>query len=292
MDYRGLVQNLDTLAELSNPVKPGDFRDGQGLLHCGKCGALMEHVTKLENIKVSPAFYNDLDEEHKRRVDDMKNWLAGRVHRIPCRCKEAERKAYEKEQRKQYIKDNMRYCFGKTPTLFDYVFELDDSKDTKASQTSRRYADGFKKYADIGWGLIFTGEVGYGKTFYACAVANKLLQDGFKIKFTNVTDIVGQASQFFLPISTVVDNLCENDLIILDDLGAEEMSDKMQAKTYQIINAFYERKKPVIITTNIKADTLRSPPTDETRRIYSRLLERATLCEVQSEKGDRRQSSS
>ena len=289
MDYKGLVQGLDTLADLSNPVKPGDFRDGQGILHCGKCGAFMECVTKSENIKVSEAFYEGLDEGHRQRVDDMRNWLAGRRHRIPCRCREDERRAYEKAQRKQYIKDNMNYCFGKTPALFNCVFDLDDSKDAKASKTSRRYADGFKKAADMGWGLIFTGDVGHGKTFYACAVANKLLLDGFKVKYTNINDIVGQASQFFLPISTVVDNLCENDLIILDDFGAEDPSDKMNAKTYQIINSLYERKKPVLITTNIKADTLRNAPTEETRRIYSRILERSTICEVRSEKGDRRQ---
>jgi len=288
MDYRGLVQNLDTLAELSNPIKPGDFRDGQGVLHCGKCGAAMEYIQSKDKIKVSQSFYDELDEEHKRRVDEMRNWLAGRKHRIPCRCKEEERRAYEKAQRKQYIKDNMNYCFGKTPTLFNYVFELDDSPNEKTSRTSRQYASGFKKYADIGWGLIYVGEVGHGKTFYACAVANKLLQDGYKVKFTNINDIVGQANQFFLPISTMVDSLCENDLIILDDFGAEESTDKMQAKTYQIINALYERKKPVIITTNIKSDVLKNPPTTEAQRIYSRLLERATLLTVTSPKGDRR----
>lgn len=291
MDCKGLVNNLDRLAEMSNPQKPGDWRDGQGILHCGKCGASMEYIQKRENIKVSPAFLESRTPEQRERVESMMNWLAGRKHRIACRCKEEERRAYEKAQRKQYIKDNLNYCFGKSPALFNYVFELDDNKDSKAAKTSRKYADGFKKYSEIGWGLIFTGEVGHGKTFYACAVANKLLQDGYKVKYTNVNDIVGQATQFFLPLSTVVDNLCENDLIILDDFGAEETSDKMQAKTYQIINALYERKKPLIITTNIAADTLRNAPTTETKRIYSRLLERSTLITVECETGDRRQPS-
>ena len=288
MDCRGIVQSIDTLAERSNPTKPGDWRDGQGILHCGKCGAYMECVTKLENIKVSPAFYDSLDDEHKKRVDDTRKWLAGRKHRIPCKCREEERRAYEKAQRKQYIKDNMKYCFGKTPALFDCVFELDDSKESKASETSRKYADGFKKYAERGWGLILVGEVGHGKTFYACAIANRLLQNGYRIKFTTINDIIGQATQYFLPISAVVDGLCENDLIILDDFGAEAANDNVQSKTYQIINGLNERKKPVIITTNIPSDTFKNPPTTEARRIYSRLLERATMLTVTSEKGDRR----
>jgi hypothetical protein len=95
MDYKGVINNLDALADMSNPIKAGDFRDDKGLLHCGKCGALMEYVQKLENIKISTVFYNEHDAEHRQRVDDMRNWLAGRKHRIPCRCKEEERRAYE-----------------------------------------------------------------------------------------------------------------------------------------------------------------------------------------------------
>ena len=285
---QNVVNNLDTLAELSNPIKPGDFRDGQGILHCGKCGAKMECVTKLENIKVSPAFYNELDDEHKKRVDDMRNWLAGRRHRIPCTCKEEERKAYEKELRKQQIKDNMNSCFGKTPTLFEHVFELDKSPDIWASKVARRFAGNFKTVTEQGTVLVFCGDVGHGKTFYACAIANKLLQDGLSVKFTNISKLVGQAAQLYLSLQTVIDGVCENDLVIIDDFGAEDASEKMNANTYQIINALNEKKKPFIITTNLSKEKLHSPETIEQQRVYSRILERATVVDVVSPVGNRR----
>lgn len=285
------MEHNESMSKITvSPLNPGDFRDGQGILHCGKCGAFLEYVQRADKIK-KPPFYDTLDEEQKKRVDDMRNFLTGRCHRIPCRCKEDERRAYEKAQRKQYIKDNMNYCFGKLPRLFDYIFEIDDSKDSKTSITSRRYADGFKKYADIGWGITYVGDVGHGKTFYACAIANKLLQDGFKVKFTTINDIVSQVNRYYLPLSSVIDNLCENDLIIIDDFGTEATSNWMHANTFQIINTLSERKKPLIITTNIKADTLRNAPDTESKRVYSRIVEHSTICEVRSEKGDRRQPS-
>lgn len=288
MDCRAILTSLDKVAERANPIKPGDWRDQQGLLHCGKCGAFMEHIVTLDKIKVPQAFYEGLDSEHRQYVDDARNWLAGRKHRIQCRCKEEERRAFEKAQRKQTIDDNMKHCFGRTPALFNYVFELDDNKQSKASETSRKYAIDFKKYCERGWKLILHGKVGTGKTYYACAIANKLLQDGYKVKFTTITDIIADAKRYFLPISTVVDGLCENHLVVIDDFGSENQNEKTIADTYQIINSFYERKQALVVTTNIPYDTLKNPTETETQRIYSRLLKDSTLLEVTSD-GDRRQ---
>ena len=288
MDCRAIITSFDKIAEQANPIKPGDWRDQQGLLHCGKCGAYMECETKLEKIKVSQSFYESLDAEHRQYVDEARNWLAGRKHRIPCKCREDERRAFEKAQRKQVIDDNMKHCFGRTPALFNYVFELDDNKTSKASETSRKYAIDFKKYCERGWKLILHGKVGTGKTYYACAIANKLLQDGYKVKFTTITDIIADAKRYFLPISTVVDGLCENHLVVIDDFGSENQNEKTIADTYQIINSFYERKQALVVTTNIPYDTLKNPTETETQRIYSRLLKDSTLLEVTSD-GDRRQ---
>ena len=43
---------------------------------------------------------------------------------------------------------------------------------------------------------------------------------------------------------------CECDLLIIDDLGKEKLSEWVLEKLFQIINARYENMLPVIITTN------------------------------------------
>ena len=282
------LSDLETLAKNANPIKEGDWYNGEGILHCGKCGQAMEHITRLENIIIRPDYYDDMDYEHRKIVEETRRMLAGRKHRIPCRCRENEREEYEKAQRKRMIMDNCNACFGKTPALFDFTFELDDIPECNASQVSRRYAEDFAKYKASGWGLIFVGEVGRGKTYYACAVANKLLRKGYTVKFTNINDIIALTSKGCIPLSCVIDGLCENDLIIIDDFGAEEASDRMQARTFQIINTLTERKKPLIITSNISANELRNAPTTEAQRIYSRILDKSTILTVSTEKGDRR----
>jgi DNA replication protein DnaC len=282
------LSNLETLAKNANPIKEGDWYNGEGILHCGKCGQPMEHITRLENIQIKPEAIDDMDYEHRKIVEETRRMLAGRKHRIPCRCQENERQEYEKAQRKRMIMDNRNACFGKTPALFDFTFEFDDNPECNASQVSRRYSEEFTKYKESGWGLVYVGEVGHGKTYYACAVANKLLWKGYKVKYTNINDIIALTSKGCIPLSFVIDGLCENDLIIIDDLGAEEASDRMQARTFQIINTLSERKKSLIITSNISANELRNAPTAEAKRIYSRILDRSTILTVNSEKGDRR----
>jgi DNA replication protein DnaC len=243
-----------------------DFRDSQGLLHCGVCGAYLEHVLKCK-----------LD------------WLNGRVVRVVCNCDEEKRKEFEKNQKKLFIKENKQRCFGKLPRLFDYTFELDNNKMSKASLTTRKYANEFKKYRDAGWGLVLCGGVGHGKTYYACAVANKLLQDGYKVKFTTVTEIANTANRYYISVESVVEGICEDfDIVILDDFGTEETSARMQAMTYQIINSFYNRKIPLLITSNVSRDEFKNPSILEAKRIYSRVLELATLITVDSGVGDRR----
>lgn len=285
MELKNYIENLDAIAEAANPIKQGDWRDNNGILHCGKCGKPMEHVTKIENIHLD---LTNRSEEQVKRTEEMREWLAGRKHRIPCECKEKERADFEKMQKEEQIKDNVKFCFGASENQTKHAFAFDDNQDSNASRVSRQYSSGFEKYKNAGWNLIFYGDVGTGKTFYACAIANKLLQNGYKVKYTSLKRIIDDSIKLFLPLQSILDMLCENDLIVLDDFGSECTSEEMYAKTYQIVNEFYERKKPLVITTNLSKEKMTNSVTVEQQRIYSRLLERSTMTEVKSPCGDRR----
>ena len=43
---------------------------------------------------------------------------------------------------------------------------------------------------------------------------------------------------------------CECDLLIIDDLGKEKLSEWVLEKLFQIVNTRYENMLPIIITTN------------------------------------------
>ena len=273
-------------AEIANPIKDGDYRDSDGLLHCGICRAYLEHRVRENRVK-RPA---NMTVDEEKIFNDTLSWFTSRTFRVPCLCKEKERRAHEKRQFDEMVKENRYHCFGKTPNLMNRVFEIDDAKDSRASYISRRYTEGFlTNVRGKGKKLLYWGDVGHGKTFYACAIANAVISMGCTVKFTSITKIIAQAAQYTIPLQSVIDGLLEYDLVILDDFGTEEISDKHLKRTLQIVNELNEHGTAVIITTNLSPERMDNPTNDDERRIFSRILERCTKVQVKVT-GDRRKS--
>jgi DNA replication protein DnaC len=47
------------------------------------------------------------------------------------------------------------------------------------------------------------------------------------------------------------------DVLLIDDLGKEKMTESTSAKFFEVINHRYEQKKPLIITTRFGGDALK-----------------------------------
>jgi len=73
----------------------------------------------------------------------------------------------------------------------------------------------------------------------------------------------------------ITSNLQQADLLIIDDLGAENDTTWVKEKLYEIIDSRYRDSKPTIITTNLTLEQLREKLTgdDGVTRTYDRLLE-------------------
>ena len=63
------------------------------------------------------------------------------------------------------------------------------------------------------------------------------------------------------------------DLLIVDDFGMERRTDYAQEQVYGLINGRYLAKKPMIVTTNLSLNDLKSPENITEQRIYDRVLE-------------------
>ena len=74
-----------------------------------------------------------------------------------------------------------------------------------------------------------------------------------------------------------LDNLNTFDLLVIDDLGAEEY---MQEIVFDVINTRYNSGKPFIITTNLTIEEIKKPAELSNARIYDRILERCTPIEA------------
>lgn len=134
-----------------------------------------------------------------------------------------------------------------------------------AYQTARKYAE-----RPDGW-LLLTGGYGCGKTHLAAAVGNARLDWGDYVLFVTAPDLLDHLRSTFGPNSEVAydqmfDRIRGAQLLILDDLGAENPSQWAQEKLFQLLNHRYSYRLPTVITTNVEIDALDA-------RIRSRLVD-------------------
>jgi DNA replication protein DnaC len=83
-----------------------------------------------------------------------------------------------------------------------------------------------------------------------------------------------------------IDYCCSNQLLVIDDLGVERNTSYAKEVVYAIIDNRYKSGLPMVITTNLSMEKIKSPEDIENQRIYDRILERCFPIEVSG--GNRR----
>lgn len=105
-----------------------------------------------------------------------------------------------------------------------------------------------------GQGLFFTGRQGRGKTYAACAIARVLIdEDKWRVKFADVEAIEREVTSSWHSRETaeenVIDRYLKADLVIIDDLGAEELT-SVTMKTLRAVISGREANGGVTIFTS------------------------------------------
>lgn len=132
--------------------------------------------------------------------------------------------------------------------------------------------------------LIFTGGVGRGKTHLAAAVANCLLEQGGRVRYWRVDDFLdslrrvkyeedlGEGDRFFRDLKEV-------DLLILDDLGAETLSEFSLNQLQRVIEDRNLANKTWIICTNLAINAIEARYDS---RLADRLFEKTAVFRLES----------
>lgn len=151
------------------------------------------------------------------------------------------------------------------------TFDRDDRPEHILSKAARAYAENFQPALEQ-HGIMFTGNVGTGKTFYACCIANAVIDRGCTAWVTTLQPLV-RALCSYESAEKILARIRKVDLLVLDDLGSTALNDFTTDKIFEIVDERYRSGKPLIVTTNLNPDDAWKSNIGM-RRIFDRLKER------------------
>ncbi len=158
--------------------------------------------------------------------------------------------------------------------------------DRNVVAATRRFTDTIDEQLDAGRGLWFMGDVGTGKTTLAMLVSKAALKAGRSVAIYSLPRLLNEIRDTHRAERShvdLLDRLTAVDLLHVDDVGAERTTDWVLEELYSIVNARYEDKRSMVITTNIlDREALCEQITDRT---VSRLTE---MCDELPLTGDDR----
>ena len=137
----------------------------------------------------------------------------------------------------------------------------------------KNYADNF---SEKGNGILMLGATGLGKTHLSLAIANEVLKKGFCVIYGSLPTLIKkiQNEQFNRAEGDTMTLVTSADLLILDDLGAENNTDWAVSALYEIINTRQNHGLQMIINTNLTAYELKERYQD---RLFSRMFSMKVL---------------
>lgn len=238
-------------AQEGHRVEPGDFYDDKGLLICGNCKTPRESIIQFPG------------DDAPRKVPSM------------CKCRLEARETEQKRRRLEETIKHMREFSLMDERLQNATFDnfVIKEKNAKCHRLLKNYADRFDEMYEKSQGLILYGSVGTGKTFGAACIANQLLQAGTSVVMTSFVKLVDELRGFDEDVDRKIKRIMNVKLLIIDDLGAERDTSFALEKVYNIVDARYRSKRPIILTTNLNMVDMLSEDDVRYSRIYDRIFE-------------------
>ncbi|AJA50007.1 DNA replication protein DnaC [Clostridium pasteurianum DSM 525 = ATCC 6013] len=130
--------------------------------------------------------------------------------------------------------------------------------------------DYIKNFSSSNTNLLFYGNSGTGKTFLSNCIAKDLLDRGFLVVYRTADDIIQELKKIkFENNSTLEDLLLNCDLLILDDLGTEQITDFSSTELFNLLNKKLLLNKKMLISSNYSLERLSRTYSE---RITSRLF--------------------
>ena len=143
---------------------------------------------------------------------------------------------------------------------FDYYADSEVEQMKKIVKECKDFVDDFdKEYGNI----LLYGDVGVGKTYLTNCMAKALLDLGHSVIYFTSYDLFDTLARYTFhrdeadaQIESVHKDIFDCDLLIIDDLGTENVNSFVSSQLFLILNERDKRKKSTIISTNLSLEKL------------------------------------
>ena len=133
------------------------------------------------------------------------------------------------------------------------AYEGDTFADYTVTATNKDAVDAaHMMVADEIKGLFLHGEKGTGKTKLAAIIANERARAGSPVLFASVPDLMADIRASFASgeTSEAVQTVKNTPFLVLDDLGAEKMTEWVGEQLFCIVNHRYNERLATVVTSN------------------------------------------
>ena len=135
---------------------------------------------------------------------------------------------------------------------FSTFVTYDNEKLQRAFRKAGEFAATFPA---VDKGLLFIGPSGIGKTHIAVSVLREVVLKGIRGVYYDTRSLLSTIRSTYNPVTRaseaeVLDEVMGAELLVLDDLGAERLTDWVEETMHLVVNTRYNERRPTLFTTN------------------------------------------